>query len=85
MNDAVKKDNRSKLSENQEVDSSDDDEDPEDRPAEINNIQGGNRTKTPRTKAPHKEIIIESYCIFSSPDTKGHVSYCHHLASVVRP
>ena len=22
--------------------------------------------------------------IFSSPDPKGHVSYCHHLASVVR-
>ena len=79
MNDAVKEDDRSKLSENQEVDSSDDDEDPEDRPVEINNIQGGNRTK-----APHNEIIIESYCIFSSPDTKGHVSYCHHLAFVVR-
>ena len=49
MNDAVKEDNRSKLSENQEVDSSGDDEDPEDRPAEINNIQGGNRTKKTRT------------------------------------
>ena len=23
--------------------------------------------------------------IFSSPDPKGHVSYCHHWASVVRP
>jgi hypothetical protein len=23
--------------------------------------------------------------IFSSPDPKGHVRYCHHLASVVRP
>ena len=22
-------------------------------------------------------------CLFSSPDPKGHVSYCHHLASVV--
>jgi hypothetical protein len=22
--------------------------------------------------------------IFSSPDPKGHVSYCHHLASVLR-
>jgi hypothetical protein len=22
--------------------------------------------------------------LFSSPDPKGHVSYCHHLASVVR-
>jgi hypothetical protein len=22
---------------------------------------------------------------FSSPDPKGHVRYCHHLASVVRP
>jgi hypothetical protein len=55
MNDAVKEDNRSKLSENQEVDSSDDDEDPEDRPAEINNIQGGSRTKTPWTKAPHND------------------------------
>ena len=21
--------------------------------------------------------------VFSSPDPKGHVSYCHHLASVV--
>ena len=31
---------------------------------------------------------IKQKCIinalFSSPDTKGHVSYCHHLASVVR-
>jgi hypothetical protein len=24
------------------------------------------------------------YALFSSPDPKGHVSYCHHLASVVR-
>jgi hypothetical protein len=23
--------------------------------------------------------------VFSSPDPKGHVSYCHHWASVVRP
>ena len=23
--------------------------------------------------------------IFSSPNPKGHVRYCHHLASVVRP
>ena len=23
--------------------------------------------------------------LFSSPDSKGHVRYCHHLASVVRP
>jgi len=23
------------------------------------------------------------YLVFSSPDPKGHVSYCHHLASVV--
>ena len=23
--------------------------------------------------------------LFSSPDPKGHVRYCHHLASVVRP
>ena len=23
--------------------------------------------------------------VFSSPDPKGHVRYCHHLASVVRP
>ena len=26
----------------------------------------------------------ESSALFSSPDPKGHVSYCHHLASVVR-
>jgi hypothetical protein len=26
-----------------------------------------------------------SFVIFSSLDPKGHVSYCHHLASVVRP
>ena len=25
------------------------------------------------------------YLLFSSPDPKGHVSYSHHLASVVRP
>ena len=24
------------------------------------------------------------YSVFSSPDPKGHVSYSHHLASVVR-
>ena len=23
-------------------------------------------------------------CVFSSPDPKGHVSYCHHSSSVVR-
>ena len=25
------------------------------------------------------------FLLFSSPDPKGHVRYCHHLASVVRP
>jgi hypothetical protein len=28
-------------------------------------------------------IIIHDYPLFSSPDPKGQVSYCHHLASVV--
>ena len=32
-----------------------------------------------------KCITLRDTCIFiSSPDPKGHVSYCHHLASVVR-
>ena len=30
-------------------------------------------------------INIVSFIFFSSPDPKGHVRYCHHLASVVRP
>ena len=29
----------------------------------------------------HLEVIA----LFSSPDPKGHVRYCHHLASVRRP
>jgi hypothetical protein len=28
-------------------------------------------------------ILVSDWPIFSSPDPKGHVSYCHHLASVV--
>jgi hypothetical protein len=29
-------------------------------------------------------LVVRNYHpLFSSPDTKGHVSYCHHLASVV--
>ena len=28
--------------------------------------------------------VIHLSFFFSSPDPKGHVSYCHHLASVVR-
>ena len=38
------------------------------------------------TKTTTMQFLLEqclSY-IFSSPDPKGHVSYCHHLASVVR-
>ena len=35
------------------------------------------------------DYLSRSYCpfssFFSSPDPKGHVRYCHHLASVVRP
>ena len=27
---------------------------------------------------------IQKFSLFSSPDPKGHMSYCHHLASVVR-
>ena len=30
-----------------------------------------------------KPVIMYSF-FFSSPDPKGHVSYCHHMASVVR-
>ena len=29
-------------------------------------------------------LAFQSF-VFSSPDPKGHVRYCHHLASVVRP
>ena len=29
-------------------------------------------------------LYSSNFQIFSSPDPKGHVSYCHHLASVVR-
>jgi hypothetical protein len=28
-------------------------------------------------------IVLSVFLPFSSPDPKGHVSYCHHLASVV--
>ena len=31
----------------------------------------------------HHYVFISCHPIFSSPDPKGHVSYCHHLASVV--
>jgi hypothetical protein len=30
------------------------------------------------------EKQVKTLSFFSSPDPKGHVSYCHHLASVVR-
>ena len=31
-----------------------------------------------------KRVQISKFrCVFSSPDPKGHVSYCHHWASVV--
>ena len=30
-----------------------------------------------------KYLVVATF--FSSPDPKGHVRYCHHLASVVRP
>jgi hypothetical protein len=30
-----------------------------------------------------KKHVIPTYSIFNSPDPKGHLSYCHHLASVV--
>ena len=34
----------------------------------------------------HSDIIGNTCkAIFSSPDSKGHVRYCHHLASIVRP
>jgi hypothetical protein len=33
----------------------------------------------------HLICIFSFFQIFSSPDPKGHVSYSHHLASVVRP
>jgi len=32
----------------------------------------------------HVSFTCVSKILFSSPDPKGHVSYCHHLASVVR-
>ena len=32
-----------------------------------------------------KKDVIPTYSIISSPDPKGHVRYCHHLASVIRP
>jgi hypothetical protein len=34
-------------------------------------------------KTLHRSILWVSCPLFSSPDPKGHVSYCHHLASVV--
>jgi hypothetical protein len=43
------------------------------------------------TLANHKQelplaaIFFSLKSFFSSPDPKGHVRYCHHLASVVRP
>jgi len=33
----------------------------------------------------YQTTVEGKYAIFSSPDPKGHVRYCHHLASVVRP
>ena len=33
---------------------------------------------------PLQAILVSDWPIFSSPDPKGHVSYCHHWASVVR-
>ena len=33
----------------------------------------------------NKENAMPTYSIYNSPDPKGHVSYCHHLVSVVRP
>ena len=30
------------------------------------------------------KVVLRASPLFSSPDPKGHVSYCHHLASVVR-
>jgi hypothetical protein len=35
-------------------------------------------------KLYHLRLRVEC-TLFSSPDPKGHVRYCHHLASVVRP
>ena len=35
-------------------------------------------------KLYHLRMRVEC-TLFSSPDPKGHVRYCHHLASVVRP
>jgi hypothetical protein len=32
----------------------------------------------------HQIYELYVYVFFSSPDPKGHVRYCHHLASVVR-
>ena len=36
-----------------------------------------------RDRAPSK-YVNKLTIVFSSPDPKGHVRYCHHLASVVR-
>ena len=41
-------------------------------------------------KMAHSFFLVSAWnsrwpTVFSSPDPKGHVRYCHHLASVVRP
>jgi hypothetical protein len=43
-----------------------------------------------KTNRPFAHFQLDSkilcfYTLFSSPDPKGHVRYCHHLASVVHP
>ena len=41
--------------------------------------------KLTRRKYRHDtELCYFTFSIFSSPDPKGHASYCQHLASVVR-
>jgi hypothetical protein len=50
-------------------------------------IELGRYKNIPRNQRHCKfcKTLDDEFHFFSSPDPKGHVRYCHHLASVVRP
>jgi hypothetical protein len=52
-------------------------------PLDFSEMPWSNFMKPCRNIICHVKMCCEGL-IFSSPDPKGHVSYCHHLASVVR-
>jgi hypothetical protein len=49
-----------------------------------NNFKMGNQINL-KNVSPHLGVIALFSSFFSSPGPKGHVRYCHHLASIVRP